>query len=105
AEDPDRNFMPSPGTIGEYEEPSGEGVRVDSGGAANFEISRAYDPLVAKLVTHGDHRQHAVDRMVEALNNYTIGDLTTNIDMHLDVLQSEAFLEGEVDTNWLEGRY
>ncbi len=105
AEDPDKNFMPQPGEITTYSEPSGEGVRVDSGARENFEITRYYDPLVAKLVTHGENRSQAIDRMVGALEDYEIGGLTTNKAMHLDVLQSEAFREGDVHTGWLEERY
>jgi len=104
AEDADNNFMPKPGPIGDYSEPSGEGIRVDSGAKPGFEISRYYDPLVAKVVTHDDTRDRAIERMKRALKNYKIEDLTTNIDMHLDVLDSQEFREGRVHTAWLESR-
>jgi acetyl-CoA carboxylase biotin carboxylase subunit len=104
AEDADNNFRPAPGTIGAYEEPSGDGIRVDSGARENFEITRYYDPLVAKLVTHGKDRSHAIERMKQALNNYTIEDLTTNIPMHLDVLADQTFIDGDAHTAWLEQR-
>ena len=105
AENPDKNFMPAPGEITSYSEPEGEGVRVDSGARENFEITRYYDPLVAKLVTHDDTRSAAIDKMVRAINDYEIGDLTTNKEMHLDVLQSDEFQDGTVHTSWLEERY
>jgi acetyl-CoA carboxylase biotin carboxylase subunit len=105
AENPDKNFMPAPGEITNYSEPQGEGVRVDSGARENFEITRYYDPLVAKLVTHADTRSAAIDKMVDAINNYEIGGLTTNKEMHLDVLQSDEFQDGTVHTSWLEERY
>ena len=104
AEDPDRNFMPAPGEITSYSEPSGEGIRVDSGATENYEVTRYYDPLVAKVITHGDHRNHAIERMIDALENYEIGGLTTNIDMHLDVLRSDDFRHENVHTGWLEAR-
>jgi acetyl-CoA carboxylase biotin carboxylase subunit len=104
AEDADNNFMPAPGEIGAYSEPSGEGIRIDSGAKGGFEISRYYDPLVAKVVTHHDTRDQAIDRMIEALKDYEIEDLTTNIDMHLDVLDSEEFRSGQVHTAWLVSR-
>jgi acetyl-CoA carboxylase biotin carboxylase subunit len=105
AENPDKNFMPAPGEITSYSEPEGEGIRVDSGARENFEITRYYDPLVAKLVTHDDTRSAAIDKMVRAINDYEIGDLTTNKEMHLDVLQSDEFQDGTVHTSWLEERY
>ncbi len=105
AEDPDKNFMPAPGEITSYSEPEGEGIRVDSGARENFEITRYYDPLVAKLVTHDDTRSAAIDKMVRAINDYEIGGLTTNKEMHLDVLQSDEFQDGIVHTSWLEERY
>jgi acetyl-CoA carboxylase biotin carboxylase subunit len=105
AEDPDRNFLPSPGTITEYEEPSGEGIRVDSGVEADYEVPRDYDPLLAKLMAHGETRDQAIERMVAALENYTIEGITTNRDMHLDILQTEAFQTADIHTSWLEERY
>jgi acetyl-CoA carboxylase biotin carboxylase subunit len=105
AENPQKRFMPAPGQIDGYEEPSGEGIRVDSGAEAGYEVTRYYDPLVSKVITHADHRPEAIERMVDALENYTIEGLTTNIDMHLEVLASEAFQSGKVHTGWLEDQY
>lgn len=104
AEDADNGFRPAPGTIGDYSEPSGEGIRVDSGARENFEITRYYDPLVAKLMAHGPDRPTAIERMKQALENYTIEGLTTNIPMHLDVLSDDTFIDGDAHTAWLENR-
>jgi len=104
AEDADNGFRPAPGTIGNYSEPSGEGIRVDSGARENFEITRYYDPLVAKLMAHGPDRPTAIERMKQALENYTIEGLTTNIPMHLDVLSDDTFIDGDAHTAWLENR-
>lgn len=105
AENPDKRFMPSPGTIGEWVEPSGEGVRVDSGVTSNFKVTPYYDPLVAKLVTHGADRNQAIERMKRALDEFVIEDLTTNIPMHLSVLDHDDFVAGTVHTSWLEDVY
>jgi acetyl-CoA carboxylase biotin carboxylase subunit len=104
AENPEKRFMPSPGQIGDYSEPAGQGIRVDSGVTANFEVTPYYDPMVAKLMAHGEDRTQAISRMKEALRNYVIEDLTTNISMHLDILDDEDFVSGNVHTKWLESR-
>jgi acetyl-CoA carboxylase, biotin carboxylase subunit len=104
AENPDKMFMPAPGTIGAYHEPTGEGVRVDSGVTAHREVTPYYDPLIAKLITHGHSRKEAIERMSAALHSYTIEGLTTNRLMHLDILNEPAFLHGDVHTGWLENR-
>ncbi len=105
AENPDKRFMPAPGNIGEYSEPSGEGIRVDSGVTAGYKVTPHYDPMVAKVITHGADRDAAIERMKTALKNYHIGELTTNIPMHLEVLDHEDFRAGDVHTSWLEDEY
>lgn len=102
AENPEKSFMPAPGHITEYEEPEGEGIRVDSGVQANWDITPYYDPMVAKISTHGEDREQARTRMIEALSRYTIEGLTQNKAMHLDVLETEVFKEATYDTGWLE---
>ena len=102
AENPDKMFMPAPGHIDDYEEPQGEGIRVDSGVKANWDITSYYDPMVSKISTHGSDREEARTRMIGALENYTIDGLTHNKAMHLDILQQEVFIEATYDTGWLE---
>lgn len=102
AEDPQKRFAPSPGLIESYSEPEGEGVRVDSGVREGYEVTRYYDPLLAKLVTYGESRKQARQRMESALEDYTIEGPTTNIDMHGQILRDAAFLEGDYHTEWLE---
>lgn len=101
AEDSER-FLPSPGTIGEYSEPSGEGVRVDSGYAAGSVVSPFYDPLVAKLITHGSARDEAISRQLSALENYHVNGIKTNIAFLKKAYASELFKNGGYDTHFVE---
>lgn len=101
AEDPKR-FFPSPGTIAEYSEPQGEGVRVDSGFEAGSVITPYYDPLLAKLIVHGHDREEAVKRMEKALQNFHIAGVKTNIPFLLEAVSSNLFLEGGYDTHFIE---
>jgi acetyl-CoA/propionyl-CoA carboxylase biotin carboxyl carrier protein len=95
AEDPSAGFLPSPGTITVYREPSGPGVRVDSGLAAGSEITPLYDPMVAKLIVHGVDRDHAIDRMLRALGEYQIGGVKTLVGFHRALLSHPCFRAGE----------
>jgi acetyl-CoA/propionyl-CoA carboxylase biotin carboxyl carrier protein len=94
AEDPSSGFLPTPGRITSYREPSGPGVRVDSGVAAGSEVPGLYDPLVAKLIVHGVDREHARRRMLRALEEYEIGGITTLLGFHRALLEHECFVEG-----------
>ncbi len=105
AENPDKRFMPAPGNITEWIEPTGDGIRVDSGVTANTKVTPYYDPLIAKVIAHGESRMQAIERMKKALNEMTIGELTTNVPMHLAVLSKEQFVDGHVHTGWLETEY
>lgn len=102
AEAPFKMFMPQPGRITDYKEPTGESVRVDSGVQGEWDVTPFYDPLVAKLLTHGENRTQAIERMKAALSDYEIGGLVHNIEMHKLVLDADAFRNGEVHTSWLE---
>jgi acetyl-CoA/propionyl-CoA/long-chain acyl-CoA carboxylase, biotin carboxylase, biotin carboxyl carrier protein len=94
AEDPSNGFLPTPGRITSYREPSGPGVRVDSGVAAGSEVPGLYDPLVAKLIVHGVDREHARRRMLRALEEYEIGGITTLLGFHRALLEHPCFVEG-----------
>jgi acetyl-CoA carboxylase, biotin carboxylase subunit len=102
AEDPSKSFLPAPGRIGEYNEPSGEGVRVDSGVQAETEVTPYYDPMIAKVVVHGCDREEAIDRARGALADFSIEGLTTNLEMHRALLTEPAFHAGEFHTGWLQ---
>ena len=102
AENPAKNFLPAPGTIGDYHEPAGPGVRVDSGAAANVTIPQAYDPLIAKLITYGANRDEARRRMLRALGEYTIEGVKTTIPFHSLMLADERFVSGDYHTGTVE---
>ncbi len=95
AEDVARGFLPSPGLVTAYHEPSGPGVRVDSGVAAGSEISGDYDPMIAKLIVHGVDREHARRRMLRALDEFVIRGPKTLLGFHKALLEHECFVRGE----------
>src|SRR5437870_7017846 len=95
AEDVSSGFLPTPGTITRYREPSGPGVRVDSGVMAGSQISPLYDPMIAKLVVHGVDREHARRRMLRALDEFAIEGVKTLIGFHKALLTHPCFVEGE----------
>jgi acetyl-CoA/propionyl-CoA carboxylase, biotin carboxylase, biotin carboxyl carrier protein len=95
AEDVANGFLPSPGTITVYREPSGPGVRVDSGVTAGSEISPLYDPMIAKLIVRGADRADAIGRMLRALGEFEIGGVKTLIGFHKALLSHPCFTAGE----------
>ncbi len=97
AEDPVR-FLPSPGVIEQWREPSGEGVRVDAGYRAGNAVTPHYDPLLAKLITHGADREQALDRARAAVASFQISGPKTNLPFHLDLLNGTEFTSGDYDT-------
>jgi len=95
AEDAAQGFLPAPAPVTGYREPAGPGVRVDSGVAAGYEVSAAYDPMVAKLIVHGVDREHARRRMLRALDEFWIAGPTTLIGFHKALLSHPCFVAGE----------
>jgi acetyl-CoA/propionyl-CoA carboxylase biotin carboxyl carrier protein len=102
AEDPFSNFTPSPGTITEYREPSGIGVRVDGWVHSGTKVSQFYDNLVAKLIVWASDRDQAIDRGRRALQEYEIHGIATTIPAHLQVLAHEDFRADRHHTKWIE---
>jgi acetyl-CoA carboxylase biotin carboxylase subunit len=101
AEDPDQNFLPSPGRITRLRVPSGPGVRDDGGVYEGWEVPLFYDPMISKLVTWGATRDEAIARMKRALGEYQIGGIRTTIPFFLAVLDDEEFARGEIDTGYI----
>src|SRR2546430_16740928 len=102
AEDASKNFAPAPGRIISYSEPTGPGVRVDSGVRAGSEVSPMYDPMVAKLIVWDADRAQATRRMLRALGEYEIGGLRTLIPFHKALLASDQWARGETCRDLLE---
>jgi acetyl-CoA/propionyl-CoA carboxylase, biotin carboxylase, biotin carboxyl carrier protein len=104
AEDASKNFAPAPGRIGVYREPTGPGVRVDSGVREGGEVSPMYDPMVAKLIVWDADREQATRRMLRALDEYEIGELKTLIPFHKALLATPQWARGETCKDLLEDR-
>lgn len=104
AEDPEKNFMPSPGTVTEYLPPGGNGVRVDSFLYSGYKVVPYYDSLVAKVITWGQNREEAISRMQRALLEMRVEGIKTTIPFHLKVLENAFFRKGEVYTNFVQRR-
>jgi acetyl-CoA carboxylase biotin carboxylase subunit len=102
AEDPYRNFQPSPGMITAYHPPGGPGVRVDSHVYAGYQVPPFYDSLLAKVIVHGNSRAEALTRMKNALETFVLEGVTTTIPFLIRVLQHPEFVAGKVDTKFLE---
>jgi acetyl-CoA/propionyl-CoA carboxylase biotin carboxyl carrier protein len=104
AEDAAKNFAPAPGTITHYREPSGPGVRVDSGVVSGSEITPLYDPMVAKLIVWDADRETATRRMTRALGEFEIDGLTTLIPFHKAIMASAQWADGETCRDLIEDR-
>jgi len=101
AENPDQNFLPSPGKITRLRVPSGPGVRDDSGVYQGWEVPLFYDPMISKLVAWGATRDEAIARMKRALGEYQVGGIHTTIPFFISVLDDEEFASGEIDTGYI----
>jgi len=104
AEDASKNFAPAPGTIGHYREPTGPGVRVDSGVGPSSEITPMYDPMVAKLIVWDADREQATARMLRALGEYEITELKTLIPFHQAILATQQWADAETCRDLIEDR-
>ena len=101
AEDPAQGFLPQAGPLLRYREPSGPGIRVDSGVVEGGAVSVYYDPMLAKLITWGETRAHSVARALEALRRFEILGVRTNIAFCAAILRHPAFIAGRIDTGFL----
>ncbi len=102
AENPDKNFMPSPGLVEFYLPPGGLGVRVDSAVYPGYTIPPFYDSMVAKLITFGETREEAIAKMKRALSEFAIEGVDTTIGFHEKLMNHEVFVSGDFDTKFLE---
>lgn len=102
AEDPFRNFLPTPGEVEFYLPPGGLGVRIDSAVYPGYKIPPYYDSMIAKLIVHGSSREEAIARMKRALDEFIIEGVSTTIPFHQKVMEHPVFLSGDFNTNFLE---
>ena len=105
AEDPLHEFLPATGTLTKYKAPQGEGVRVDDGYTEGMAIPVYYDPMIAKLITHGRNRTEAIQKMKAAIAGYTIEGVDTTLPFGNFVLDHEAFVSGRFDTQFVQKYY
>jgi len=100
AEHPE-TFIPSPGTVTQYHQPGGLGVRVDSAVYQEYSIPPHYDSMIAKLITYGDTREVSIQKMKGALEEYVIIGIDTNIQLHQKIIKSDEFISGKYDINYM----
>lgn len=105
AEDPTRNFAPSPGKITFFHIPQGIGVRFDTHLFAGYSIPPHYDSLIGKLICHGNSRIEAIARMKRALEELVIEGISTTIPFHLEVMNNEKFIKGDISTKFIEENF
>jgi acetyl-CoA carboxylase, biotin carboxylase subunit len=102
AEDPSRNFAPSPGTIGLYYAPGGLGVRVDSHAYSGYSIPPYYDSMIGKLICSGNTRKEALEKTYRALSEYLVRGIKTTIPLHKAIMADPVFIEGKATTAYME---
>ena len=102
AEDPARNFAPSPGLIEDFRAPGGLGVRLDTHAYAGYRIPPNYDSMIGKLIVHRPTRAEAIATMKRALSEFSIGPVKTTIPLHLQIMDNDHFRTGDVDTGFVE---
>ncbi len=105
AEDPLDNFLPSIGTLEVYQQPSGEGIRLDDGYEEGMEVPIYYDPMLSKLVTYGATRLEAIQRMIEAIRAYKVEGISTTLPFGTFVCEHDAFRSGNFDTHFVQRYY
>lgn len=105
AENPLEDFLPSVGLLERYRPPQGEGIRVDDGFEEGMEVPIYYDPMLAKLVTYGKDRNQAIQRMIEAIDQYQVSGIETTLPFGKFVCQHDAFISGNFDTHFVKNYY
>ena len=102
AEDPERAFAPSPGTVTTWHVPGGPGVRLDSHMQAGGRIPPNYDSMIGKLLVHAPTREEAIQRMRRALDEMSVEGVKTTLDLHRKILRDAYFVEGKYSTKFLD---
>ena len=102
AEDPSRDFQPSPGLIGMCHQPSGFRTRVDGSIYQGYKVTPYYDSMICKLICHGRNRTEAIQRTLRSLDEFVIEGITTTIDLHKKLLNHQKFIESNFNVTWLD---
>ncbi len=102
AECPEKGFIPSPGKITRLHLPGGKGIRVDTAIYAGYTIPPYYDSMIAKLIVHGKSRKEAIKKMKSALSEFIVEGVDTNIDFQMEIMNHPGFVEGDIDTSFIE---
>ena len=105
AENPDKNFMPCPGTITGLHIPGGNGVRVDTAIYSGYTVPPTYDSMLAKLIVHGKNREESIAKMKSAVAEFVVEGITTNIDFLLKILENENFKTNSYDTSFIKKEF
>ena len=105
AENPEKNFMPCPGTIEELHLPGGNGVRIDTALYSGYTVPQSYDSMIAKVIVHGNNRDESIAKMKSALAEFVISGIDTNIDFILKILNNETFIKNTYDTSFIEKEF
>jgi len=105
AEDPANNFLPDIGKLITYRRPQGPGVRVDDGFEEGMDIPIYYDPMIAKLTVHADSREAAIDKMIRAIDEYSISGIETTLPFCRFVMQHKSFVSGNFDTHFVNQHF
>ena len=105
AENPDKNFMPCPGTITGLHVPGGNGVRVDTAIYSGYTVPPTYDSMLAKLIVHGKTREESIAKMKSAVAEFVVEGITTNIDFLLKILENENFKTNNYDTSFIKKEF
>ena len=105
AENPDKNFMPCPGTITGLHIPGGNGVRVDTAIYSGYTVPPTYDSMLAKLIVHGKNREESIAKMKSAIAEFVVEGITTNIDFLLKILENENFKKNNYDTSFIKKEF
>ena len=102
AEDPSKNFQPSPGLIGMCHQPSGFRTRVDGSIYQGYKVTPYYDSMICKLICHGRNRQEAIQRMIRSLDEFVIEGIITTIPLHKKLLTNKKFINSDFNVSWLD---
>ena len=105
AENPDKSFMPCPGTITGLHVPGGNGIRVDTAIYSGYTVPPTYDSMLAKLIVHGKTREESIAKMKSAVAEFVIEGITTNIDFLLKILENENFKANNYDTSFIQKEF